>query len=128
VPAVKEAFQSPGVYISGIACDSADIVSPVTVRRKVTDSLKQEVFKEAGKADTSVRANLTNWATVYSHLNLPGCSHIAHLPVVDSAKDIFHSNLYLFRPRAGELAALRFEQEPDSEGGTGPFAPWAIPR
>ena len=87
---------------------------PVAVRRKVADALASAARGEASAqphsaAQESPRvANLTNWATVYSHLSLPDCKHVAHVPVVDSAKDVFDNNLYVFRPRPGELAVLYF--------------------
>ena len=122
----------PGTYIASIACQPADFASAVAVRRKVATTLQ---CARAGEAAESVvceqpdpqrqLVNLTNWASVYVDMQMPGCHHIAHVPVVDSALDVFDANLYVFRPRRGELAVLSFESRaPAGNGGSGPLVMW----
>lgn len=65
---------------------------------------------------------------MYNHVLLPGAEHIVHFPIVNSVRDMTHGNLYLFRPREGEVAALSFHKS-DAQGfeqgaAPGPFLPW----
>jgi hypothetical protein len=123
----------PGSYIASIICDGEDFSSPVDVRRKVSSALERAAGGGTGQAQKEETAagglgarvaNLTNWSSSYYHLELPGCHHIVHFPVVSSEQDIFYSNLYLFRPRAGELAALLFDGRDGSGRSAGPLKPW----
>eukprot|EP00966_Prymnesium_polylepis_P080364 1861677-Prymnesium_polylepis.1 len=55
--------------------------------------------------------NVTNWSTLYEHVELPGCDTLVHFPIIDSTVDATTGNLYLSRPRPGELGALQFTRD-----------------
>lgn len=112
LPAPKD-FK-PGSYISAAFCLADDFRTPVTVRRRVTEMLQAAALSTSAPAamagaPPNKLCNVTNWSSVYHHLEFPGCRHAVHYPLVASEQDATHANLYLFRPRSGELAALVFE-------------------
>lgn len=131
---------TPGTYIASIACQVEDFASAVAVRRKVAKTLQRaQMGHAADDADLTackqpkspshaVVANQTNWAAAYVHVELPGCQHVAHVPIVDSALDMFDANFYVFRPRRGELAVLSFESEINcgNAADDGPLMPWEV--
>lgn len=133
LPAADADFK-PGTYIASIACQRSDFTSAVNVRHKVATTLQHA--RAGAAADLAAYeqpephhtlANLTNWAMAYVQVELPGCHHVAHVPVVDSAMDTFDANLYVFRPRSGELAVLSFESGVPSENeDNGPLMPWEV--
>lgn len=132
LPAPEMEFK-PGTYISAIFCEEANFDSPLAVRRKVTDTMQ----RASSASDAPISAppalgnnfrlgNLTNWTRAYQHVNMPGCQHVVHFPICNSAQDVFYSNLYLFRPRAGEIAAMLFQTENGDEQplAGGPLVTW----
>jgi hypothetical protein len=126
----------PGSYISFIMCLKEDFSTPVALRRKVVDKLKYAALSDATppppmptQAVAPKLANVTNWSAFYHHLDLPGCQHIVHYPIVDSEQDSTHANMYVFRPRQGELAVLIFEDASapfscTADNGLSPFSSW----
>jgi hypothetical protein len=123
----------PGSYISSVMCIAEEFSSPVHVRRKVTETLRRAAepsppavppIQDSAKAPRV--GNVTNWSTVYHHLELSGCKHLVHFPVVDSERDMFHANIYIFCPREGAMAALVFKQHGDGATTDGAFKEWAM--
>jgi len=108
----------------------------VDVRQKVTKTLKRMdlLSTSASRELPPVGApqvagaprvsNVTNWSAVYYHLTFAECRHVAHFPVLNSLQDATHGNMYLFRPRPGELAALNFFKGDDDGSADSPFLPW----
>ena len=116
LPGVRDAAASSkaGNYISSIVCSPADYASALRVRQKVATTLKLAARPSAlsGARPPEVAmprvVNITNWSTLYHHVEFPGCHTLVHFPIIDSTADVTHANLYLFRPHPGELAALNF--------------------
>ena len=97
------------------------------MRKKVAKVLKEASVPASKAAPPAVTTpklgNLTNWSGAYVHLELPGCKNLIHFPVLDSSRDVTHGNLYIFRPRPGELAALNFQKSDGAPLVDSPFVP-----
>jgi len=137
LPGVPDASDlRPGNYLAPIYLAQDDFASPVDVRQKVTKTLKRMdlLSTSASRELPPVGApqvagaprvsNVTNWSAVYYHLTFAECRHVAHFPVLNSLQDATHGNMYLFRPRPGELAALNFFKGDDDGSADSPFLPW----
>ncbi|KAL1524553.1 hypothetical protein AB1Y20_019445 [Prymnesium parvum] len=128
----------PGNYLASIYLSSDDLSSPTDVRQKVSSTLKRATAISAGEMLTAVDkplrispsskiSNVTNWSTAYHHLELAGCQHVMHMPVLNSLTDATHGNLYIFRPNPSQLAVLNFHKDnggacvPDESS---PLLPW----
>ena len=129
VPAMQDDFK-PGNYLASVSCYAEDYATPVTIRRKVNDTLSR-VAAGTSHLETAVPkganakvANLTNWSSLYVHLQLPECRHVAHFPIVNSITDATHGNLYIFRPRDGQLAVLNFQRGYSGVDKDTPLLPW----
>jgi len=125
VPAANKEFK-PGNYISSVFVTGEEF-KPTIVRNKVATTLKNASKPAAREAPPAVATpklgNLTNWSSAYVHLNLPGCTNLIHFPIVNSERDVTHCNLYIFRPRPGELGALNFFKPSDEAPTDSPFVP-----
>jgi len=116
VPGVPDAATTfkPGNYISSIPCSPVEYADPLALHQKITTTLKRAsqpstlVGVQPSEMPMPRIGNVTNWSTLYQHLELPGCQTLVHFPIVNSIADVTHGNLYLFRSRPRELAALIF--------------------
>lgn len=141
VPGVpmKESFR-PGNYLCGVVLAPTDFVNPAALRLKIAQSFKdarslshphavpQELPRNGNGTSIPRIGNVTNWASLYYHLQLPGARHVVHFPIVNSVQDATHGNMYLFRPRPSDLAALIFFKPENDPGNMAsdetPFSNW----
>lgn len=124
----------PGNYLAPIYLNQQELSTPVGVRSKVEATIERARRVEAGDdvpvemgvrvGPASMVCNVTNWSSAYRQINFEGCNNVAHLPVLDSLTDATQGNLYIFRPRPGELAALNFHQETKMEQQPSPLMTW----
>jgi len=128
----------PGNYLAPIYLSSDDLSSPTHVRKKVSSTLQRAKALSAGEmlpavdkplsiSPNSKVSNVTNWSTAYYHLELAGCQHVMHMPVLNSLTDATHGNLYIFRPNPSQLAVLNFHKAdagPCILDKSSPLLPW----
>jgi hypothetical protein len=115
VPSVSSTFVA-GSYVASVLLTASDFASSAAVRRRISTVLQggglKNVMRVAPTSGVADRiGNCTNWTSFFHELQLPHCRHVMHFPVVDSTGDATWANLYIFRPRAGEVSALVFAPE-----------------
>merc|ERR1712025_1434921 len=97
-----------GNYEGGIQFWPDEFRNPEGIRRSLQSPLKYQ----AGRADTpnlwaSLRGNFgvsTNWASLQSVCNLPGCEQLLHLPVLSEI--LIDGAMVVFRPTPNTLGVV----------------------
>jgi hypothetical protein len=104
-----------GNYDTLVSFLPEDVASPSAIRRALTKRLHRCSGRPLPGLCASLRAvpaGITNWATFYSSLCLPGAELLRHQPFANLADPVPFDFWVLFAPRAGELEIVGNTRNP----------------
>jgi hypothetical protein len=105
-----------GNYVELVLYRRADCAHPLQIRRSLaTFKSESNTFLTAWEQWEWNGLVLTNWASLYEDVQLEGCEHVCHLPLVSGLPPFRHAAI-MYCPRKGETAVFLASRSNDVFG------------